>query len=42
MSQELDLNELKRAARDFIAQQNQMPVANLYRVTDGKAVGTYV
>lgn len=39
---ELDLSELKAAARDFISQMSQTPIANLYGVTDGKAVGTYV
>jgi restriction system protein len=42
VSQELDLSELKTAARDFIALQSQTAVASLYGVTDGKAVGTYV
>lgn len=39
---QLDLTELKLAARDFISQMSQTPIANLYGVTDGKAVGTYV
>lgn len=38
----LDLTELKVAARDFIVELSQTPIANLYGVTDGKAVGTYV
>ncbi len=42
MAKELDLSELKTAARDFIALQSQTAVASLYGVTDGKAVGTYV
>lgn len=40
--QELDLAELKSAANRYAAMQSQTPIPSLYRVTDGKAVGTYV
>lgn len=38
----LSLSSLKTAARDFIQQLGVMPIPELYGVTDGKAVGTYV
>lgn len=38
----LTLSSLKTAARDFCIAFSETPIFNLYGVTDGKAVGTYV
>lgn len=38
----LTLSSLKTAARDFCIVLSATPIPNLYGVTDGKAVGTYV
>ncbi|MEH2236982.1 restriction endonuclease [Nostoc sp.] len=38
----LTLSSLKTAARDFCVVLGATPILNLYGVTDGKAVGTYV
>ncbi|MBN3884669.1 MAG: restriction endonuclease [Nostoc sp.] len=38
----LTLSSLKTAARDFCVALSTTPILNLYGVTDGKAVGTYV
>lgn len=38
----LTIPELKRVARNFVESNNPMMVPSLYRVTDGKAVGTFV
>ena len=38
----LTLEKLKTAAADFLGELNQTPIADLYGITDGKAVGTYV
>lgn len=38
----LTLSSLKTAARDFCIVLSTTPIPNLYGVTDGKAVGTYV
>ncbi|MCC5620783.1 restriction endonuclease [Nostoc sp. CHAB 5715] len=38
----LTLSSLKTAARDFCVVLSTTPISNLYGVTDGKAVGTYV
>lgn len=38
----LTLESLKTAARDFCLEMSATPIHNLYGVTDGKAVGTYV
>lgn len=39
---ELTLNDLKQSASLFLAQLSVTDIAQLYGVTDGKAVGTYV
>src|SRR5437764_2713392 len=39
---ELTLIQLKTEVRDFVHEFSAMPIALLYGVTDGKAVGTYV
>jgi hypothetical protein len=39
---ELSLPQLKASARDFIRAVSGMPIPDLYGITDGKAVGTYV
>ena len=39
---ELTLPELKTAARDFVQELSATSISNLYGITDGKAVGTYV
>lgn len=38
----LNLDMLKREARAFLISMNKAPVKDLYGVSDGKAVGTYV
>jgi hypothetical protein len=38
----LTLDELKLSARDFAQQTNRADIPDLYGVTDGKAVGTYI
>ncbi|MBW4671816.1 MAG: restriction endonuclease [Cyanomargarita calcarea GSE-NOS-MK-12-04C] len=38
----LNLISLKTAARDFCASLSTIPIPDLYGITDGKAVGTYV
>lgn len=38
----LTLSELKNSARNFTLEMSQTPIPNLYGITDGKAVGTYV
>ena len=38
----LNLIYLKTAARDFCASLSTIPIPDLYGITDGKAVGTYV
>jgi hypothetical protein len=38
----LTLSSLKTAARDFCVVLSATPIPNLYGVTDGKAVGTFV
>ncbi len=38
----LTLSELKNSARNFTLEMTQTPIPNLYGITDGKAVGTYV
>jgi restriction system protein len=38
----LTLSSLKKAARDFAAKLSVTPIPELFGVTDGKAVGTYV
>jgi restriction system protein len=39
---ELDLGLLKRSAREFLKELSGRPLPELYGVTDGKAVGTFV
>lgn len=41
MSQ-LNLNNIKKAAKEFAVQLSSKPIPGLFGVTDGKAVGTYV
>ncbi|MDJ0725369.1 MAG: hypothetical protein QNJ38_09690 [Prochloraceae cyanobacterium] len=38
----LTLVELKNSAKEFVGELNSRCIPNLYGVTDGKAVGTYV
>lgn len=38
----LNLPSLKTAAKEFCVSISATPIHNLYGVTDGKAVGTYV
>jgi len=38
----LDLSALKREARSFVVTLSKNPIKDLYGVSDGKAVGTYV
>lgn len=42
MTDHLDLEMLKRAARTFVADLSATPIPDLFGITDGKAVGTYV
>jgi len=42
MLKKLTLNYLRVSVSDFISQVNKQPIKELYGVTDGKAVGTYV
>jgi hypothetical protein len=42
MKQNLTLNILKISARDFVHEMSRRDLADLFGVTDGKAVGTYV
>lgn len=42
MADHLDIAELKAAARTFVAELSATPIGDLFGVTDGKAVGTYV
>lgn len=39
---ELTLPQLKTAARDFVQEFSATPISDLFGITDGKAVGTYV
>ncbi|MDZ4784904.1 MAG: restriction endonuclease [bacterium] len=39
---QLTLSELKTSAREFVQQLSATSISNLYGITDGKAVGTYV
>src|ERR1043165_7053172 len=36
------LLQLKTSARDFVQAMSRIPIYELYGITDGKAVGTYV
>ncbi|MCD8283703.1 MAG: restriction endonuclease [Opitutae bacterium] len=42
MKRDLDIPSLIAAAKTFCAEQSNKPYAELYGVTDGKAVGTFV
>jgi hypothetical protein len=39
---ELTLTELKSSAKDFVTKLQKEAIPDLFGVTDGKAVGTYV
>lgn len=42
MKPNLTINRLKNAAKDFCQRESEYPNPDLYGVTDGKAVGTYI
>lgn len=39
---ELTLLDFKKSVKEFIQELNNMKIPELYGITDGKAVGTYV